>query len=77
MAHYVIRVVGHLSEDLLTAFPTLLAEQPVQTLLHGHLPDQCALAGVLNHLDELGVEIVEMVLVPPLPEQASHLRAYR
>ena len=30
MTHYVIRVVGHLSDDLLTAFPTLLAEaQPV------------------------------------------------
>ena len=69
MTHYVIRVVGHLSDDLLTAFPTLLAEeQPVQTLLHGHLPDQSALSGVLNHLDELGVEIVEVLLVPPLPE---------
>ena len=77
MTHYVIRVVGHLSDDLLTAFPTLLAEeQPVQTLVHGHLPDQSALSGVLNHLDGLGVEIVEIVLVPPLPEQASHLRAY-
>ena len=26
MTHYVIRVVGHLSDDLLTAFPTLPAE---------------------------------------------------
>ena len=78
MTHYVIRVVGHLSDDLLTAFPTLLAEeQPVQTLVNGHLPDQSALSGVLNHLDGLGVRIVEIVLVPPLPEQASHLRANR
>ena len=78
MTHYVIRVVGHLSDDLLTAFPTLLAEeQPVQTLVHGHLPDQSALSGVLNHLDGLGVEIVEIVLVPALPEQASQHRAYR
>ena len=72
MTHYVIRVAGHLSDDLLTAFPHLLAEQPCQTLLHGQLPDQAALTGVLNHLDELGVEIVEVLLVPPLPESAAH-----
>ena len=78
MTHFVIRVVGHLSDDLLTAFPALLAEkQPVQTLLHGHLPDQSALSGVLNHLDGLGVKILEMAVVPRLPEQASHLRAYQ
>ena len=71
MTHYVIRVAGRLSDDLLTAFPHLLAdEQPPQTLLHGQLPDQAALTGVLNHLDELGVEIVEVLSVPPLPEPA-------
>ena len=71
MTHYVIRVAGQLSDDLLTAFPHLLAdEQPRQTLLHGQLPDQAALTGVLNHLDELGVEIVEVLSVPPLPEPA-------
>ena len=73
MTHYVIRVAGQLSDDLLTAFPHLLAdEQPLQTLLHGQLPDQAALTGVLNHLDELGVEIVEVLLVPPLLEPAAH-----
>ena len=59
MTHYVIRVAGQLSDDLLTAFPHLL-------------PDQAALTGVLNHLDELGVEIVEVLMVPPLPEPARH-----
>jgi hypothetical protein len=68
MAQYVIRVAGHLSDDLLTAFPSLLATvQPVTTVLYGSLPDQSALAGVLDRLDELGVEIVEMVQVPSEP----------
>lgn len=68
MAQYVIRVAGHLSDDLLTAFPSLLATvQPVTTVLSGTLPDQSALAGVLDRLDELGVEIVEMIQVPSTP----------
>jgi hypothetical protein len=73
LSHYVIRVVGHLSDDLLTAFPLLLAEgSRPETVLHGRLPDQSALAGVLAHLDELGIEIVDVSLVPELPpEQAA------
>ena len=43
-----------------------------ETVLHGRLPDQSALAGVLAHLDELGIEIVDVSLVPELPpEQAA------
>ena len=68
MTQYVIRVTGALSDDLLTAFPTLVATvQPVTTVLHGPLPDQGALAGVLDLLDELGVNIVEMMQVPNHP----------
>ena len=68
MAQYVIRVTGALSDDLLTAFPTLVAAvQPLTTVLYGSLPDQAALAGVLDRLDELGVPIVEMMQVPDEP----------
>jgi hypothetical protein len=68
MTQYVIRVTGALSDDLLTAFPTLVATfQPVTTVLHGPLPDQGALAGVLDLLDDLGVDVVEMVQVPNHP----------
>jgi hypothetical protein len=70
MTQYVIRVSGQLSDDLLTAFPTLMATvQPVTTVLYGPLPDQAALAGVLDQLDELGVHIVEMMQVPGEPAQ--------
>jgi hypothetical protein len=66
MGHYVIRVKGSLSRDLTDAFPSLTADpEPAQTVLHGHLADQAALAGILNHLDMLGVSILEVMQVPP------------
>ena len=65
MRQYVIRVSGDLSRDLMTAFPSLVATvQPVATVLSGPLPDQAALIGVLDRLDELGVQIVEVVQLP-------------
>src|SRR3954469_24808189 len=57
MGHYVIRVNGNLSRELTDAFPSLAAvAEPAQTVLHGYLTDQAALAGILNHLDMLGVD---------------------
>jgi hypothetical protein len=65
MDEYTIRVSGRLSDALLTAFPTLHGHSvPVQTVLRGQLPDQAALQGVLNKLDELGVEIVAVEKLP-------------
>ena len=72
MTSYVIRVGGALSDELLSAFPLLAASiQPVTTVLHGDLPDQAALNSVLDHLDELGVEIIEVAKLPPTPAQAG------
>jgi hypothetical protein len=66
MDHYVIRVEGVLSEDALKNFAEVkVAPGSVQTVLHGDLPDQASLAGILDYLDELGVEIVEVLKVPP------------
>ncbi|MEV5964402.1 hypothetical protein AB0L70_21705 [Kribbella sp. NPDC051952] len=65
MGHYVIRVEGTLSRDLTDVFPALTADpEPAQTVLHGHLDDQAALAGILNHLDMLGINILEVMQVP-------------
>jgi hypothetical protein len=76
MTQYVIRVNGQLSDDLLTAFPTLMATvQPVTTVLYGPLPDQAALAGVLDRLDELGVQIIEMMQVPGEPARLIGARS--
>lgn len=65
MHQYVIRVDGRLPDDALTGFESLsVAPQGVQTVLSGDLPDQAALAGILDYLTGLGVEIVEVLQVP-------------
>jgi hypothetical protein len=65
MGHYVIRVQGTLSRDLTDVFPSLTVDaEPAQTVLHGFLADQAALAGILNHLDMLGIDILEVTQVP-------------
>jgi len=65
MAHYVIRVKGTLSNEVVDTFPSMTADQEsAQTILHGHLVDQAALAGLLNHLDMLGIDILEVLQVP-------------
>jgi hypothetical protein len=66
MDQYLIRVDGVLPEEALTDFVNVTVDPgSVQTVLHGDLPDQSSLAGVLDYLDELGVEIVEVLKVPP------------
>ena len=64
MTHYMIRVAGQLSDDLLTAFPLLMATTEVTTVLQGRLPDQAALTAVIDRLDELGIGIVSLTTVP-------------
>ena len=66
MDHYIIRVEGELPTDVLRHFADLkVTPGSVQTVLHGDLPDQSSLAGILDYLDEIGVEIVEVLKVPP------------
>jgi hypothetical protein len=75
MGHYVIRVRGTLSRELTDAFPALAADpEPPQTVLHGYLTDQAALTGILNHLDMLGVDILEVMHIPP-PRPPGDARA--
>jgi hypothetical protein len=65
MDQYLIRVDGRLADDSMADFPDLhVAREPVQTVLQGELPDQAALAGVLDYLDEIGVVIIEVLKVP-------------
>jgi hypothetical protein len=65
VTRYLIRVDGVLSEELTSAFPHLsTAVQPRQTVLTGSFTDPQELAGVLNYLGEMGVDIVELVRIP-------------
>lgn len=68
---YEIRVRGRLGPTLMQAFPTLEAIQQHggDTLLAGQLADQGALFGVLCHVDDLGLEIVEVRACVTRPPQ--------
>jgi hypothetical protein len=58
---YEIRIRGQLSPPVLLAFPALHAEtQGGDTLLRGDLPDQSALYGALAHMEDLGLELLEL-----------------
>jgi hypothetical protein len=60
--YYEIRVKGHLDESWADWFDGLAIthEANGETLLNGPLPDQAALHGVLNHLRDLGVQLISV-----------------
>jgi hypothetical protein len=62
---YEIRIKGRLSDSLLAAFEGLTAtEQPVETVLYGPVRDQASLHGLLDHIQSLGLEVVEIRRLP-------------
>jgi hypothetical protein len=59
--HYEIRVAGTLPPEALLDFEQLNASvEPVGTMLHGVLPDQAALYGLLTRLEALGAQVLEV-----------------
>jgi len=60
-SYYEIRVVGVLPPEALLDFDRLTASvEPVETLVHGPLPDAAALHGLLARLETFGAQIVEI-----------------
>jgi hypothetical protein len=60
-AYYEIRVAGTLPSEVLLDFEWLrAAPAPVETVLHGPLPDQAALTAFLARLEEFGVDVIEI-----------------
>jgi hypothetical protein len=61
MDRYEIRVRGRVTPALLARFEGLRSDiEPVETVLHGPLPDQAALHGVIDLVRTLGLELVEV-----------------
>jgi hypothetical protein len=59
--YYEIRVGGTLPPDALLDFERLMVSvEPVKTVLHGPIPDQAALNGLLARLEMFGAEVVEV-----------------
>lgn len=60
-SYYEIRVMGVLPSEALLDFDRLTASvEPVETVVHGPLPDQAALHGFLARLETLGVQVLEV-----------------
>jgi len=60
-SYYEIRVAGVLPAEALLDFDRLTASvEPVETVVHGPLPDQAALQGLLARLETLGVQVLEL-----------------
>jgi hypothetical protein len=64
-ALYTIRINGHLGATMLAAFPEMSARRHgAHTVLTGLL-DRSALYGVLAELEALGLDLLEVRLLPP------------
>ena len=63
---YQVRVRGRLGQTIRSAFPALRARMDGgDTVLTGVLADQAAFYGVLAEAEALGLELIEVRLLPP------------
>ena len=71
-ASYESRVRGRLSDSLVAAFEGMRASvEPVETVLHGPVQDQAALYGLLERIQDLGLELVEVRRLPDPPGEPA------
>ncbi len=64
-SYYEIRIAGIVPREAVLDFEQLTASvEPVQTLLHGPLPDQAALRGLLARLEIFGARVVGLRVLP-------------
>jgi hypothetical protein len=74
MGEYEIRIRGRVTPALLARFDGMTSHvEPVETVLHGPLPDQAALHGTLALVRSLGLELVEVRKRPVTPGRRSRL----
>ena len=62
---YTIRISGRLGATALSAFPSMAYElKGSETVLTGVVEDRAALFGVLAQIEALGLDLLEVRLVP-------------
>jgi hypothetical protein len=65
---YSIRIRGRLGATALSAFPSMVSQlKGSETVLTGLLEDRSALFGVLAQIEALGLELVELRQIRPIP----------
>ncbi|OJF09737.1 hypothetical protein [Couchioplanes caeruleus] len=64
-ASYQVRVSGVIPAELLSELHDLtVSVEPPETVLHGCLPDQSAVVGLISRLHGLGLRLVEVRRLP-------------
>ncbi len=64
---YEIRVRGRVGEHLADALGMQAQTEPVETVLRGPVADQQGLHGILDELQDLGLELIEVRRIPDDP----------
>ena len=65
-ATYQVRVSGVIPADLLSELRDLtVSVEPPETVLHGSLPDQSAVVGLISRIHGLGLRLIEVRRLPP------------
>jgi hypothetical protein len=64
-ASYQVRVSGVIPAELLAELRDLtVSVEPPETVLHGSLPDQSAVVGLISRLHGLGLRLIEVRRLP-------------
>lgn len=64
-ATYQVRISGTVPAELLADLPDLaVIVEPPETLLHGSLPDQSAVVGLISRIHGLGLRLIEVRRLP-------------
>ncbi|MEU4563840.1 hypothetical protein AB0F72_36145 [Actinoplanes sp. NPDC023936] len=65
-ATYQVRVSGVIPEEVLAELHDLtVSVEPPETVLHGSLPDQSAVVGLISRIHGLGLRLIEVRRLPP------------
>ncbi|BFU43221.1 hypothetical protein [Krasilnikovia sp. MM14-A1004] len=65
-ATYQVRVSGVIPAELLKELQDLtVSVEPPETVLHGSLPDQSAVVGLISRIHGLGLRLIEVRRLPP------------
>jgi hypothetical protein len=70
---YQVRVSGLLPDELLSELRDLTVRvEPPETVLHGSLPDQSAVVGLISRIHGLGLRLIEVRRLPADEPESFH-----
>jgi hypothetical protein len=71
-AIYQVRVSGVIPDEVLAELRDLtVSVEPPETVLHGNLPDQSAVIGLISRIHGLGLRLIEVRRLPAADDPAG------